>query len=144
MKSKNTANAVKPIDQLTLTPEELNEEHVRVLTTNNPNVGENMIIFSYKERKFKPVTSVDQTHIHIELGGHMMHKDSDDARKYLMEKQSFEEQKENLYSKNLIDKYVDEDGNTKVRILRNKFNFIDRASQTFNNPKRVNLKEFWH
>jgi len=66
----------------------------------------------------------------------MMHKDSEDARRYLTEKQNFEEKRESFFSKSLIDKYIDEDGKTRFRVLRNKFNFIDRASQTHNNPKR--------
>lgn len=89
-----------------------------------------------KERKFKPVTGVDQTFVHFEQVGHMMHKDSEDARNYLVEKKNFEDKSESFYSKSLIDKYVDEDGNTRFRVLRNKFNFIDRASQTNNNVKR--------
>ena len=66
----------------------------------------------------------------------MMHKDSEDARHYLTERQNFEEKRESFYSKSLIDKYIDEDGKTRFRVLRNKFNFIDRASQTNNNAKR--------
>ena len=67
----------------------------------------------------------------------MMHKDSEEAKKFLEEKKNYDDKIETYFNKTLLDKYIDEDGQTKYRVLKNKFNFIDRASQTFNNHKRV-------
>jgi dynein intermediate chain 1 len=155
---------VKPDDQLVLTDAELNEEHARILTAANHLIPQNIVRFSYKasfmlnsilfffplslqylgylfkfgkEKKFKQVTNIDQTCIHLQVYGNLVAKDTDDARAYEKFQKSYEENKRKNMSKDILDEYVDEDGNKLTRILRNKFNSIDRAIQTHNRTFKV-------
>ena len=65
-----------------------------------------------------------------------MYADSEEAKLHLMQVQNNAQIKQNRIPKNLADEYI-ENGIRKYRLLKNKFNFIDRASQTYNNPLRV-------
>lgn len=47
---------LKPDDQLELTEAELGEEITKTLTTTNTNVVENLVIYSFKEQAFIPVS----------------------------------------------------------------------------------------
>ena len=51
---------VKPEDQLELTEAELSEEIVKVLDTENTNYVKNLVIFSFKEGGFVPVSCLDE------------------------------------------------------------------------------------
>ena len=44
---------VTPAEQLTLTEEELAEDHTRVLTANDPNEPNNITKYNYKDRCYK-------------------------------------------------------------------------------------------
>ena len=68
-----------------------------------------------------------------------MYADSEEAKIHMMQVQSSASIKQNNLPKNLVDEYV-ENGVKKYRLLKNKFNFIDRASQTYNNPLRVGFR----
>ena len=46
-------------------------------------------------------------------------------------------QRKNDANRFVLDEYIDENGDIKYRLLKNKFNFTDRASLTFNNPTKV-------
>ncbi|XP_066021840.1 dynein intermediate chain 2, ciliary isoform X1 [Pocillopora verrucosa] len=72
---------IKPDDQLELTETELKEEFTRILTANNPHAPSNIVRYSFKEKCYKPTSSVDQLAIHFALDGNMLHKDSDEARR---------------------------------------------------------------
>ncbi|KAH9524718.1 hypothetical protein Btru_027610 [Bulinus truncatus] len=72
---------VKPDDQLELTDVELKEEFTRILTANNPHAPQNIVRYSFKERQFKQMSSVDQLAIHFSLDGNLLHKDSEEARR---------------------------------------------------------------
>merc|ERR1711963_751881 len=74
---------VKPDDQLQLTDAELKEEFTRILTANNPHAPQNIVRYSFKERQYKQIPSVDQLAIHFSLDGNMLHKDSDEARRQM-------------------------------------------------------------
>ncbi|KAM9451343.1 dynein, axonemal, intermediate chain 1, paralog 2 [Clarias gariepinus] len=152
---------VKPPDQLNLTEAELKEEFTRILTANNPHAPQNIVRYSFKERSYKPISSVDQLAVHFVLEGNLLHKDSDDARRQRA-RQGFAEVSEQTTTETenvvenedtLADGAEDagdaEDGNgeerpdsvdiqaeKKERKITNQFNFSERASQTLNNPQR--------
>ncbi|KAG7320811.1 hypothetical protein KOW79_015226 [Hemibagrus wyckioides] len=151
---------VKPPDQLDLTEAELKEEFTRILTANNPHAPQNIVRYSFKERSYKPISSVDQLEVHFVLEGNLLHKDSDEARRQRA-RQGFAEDKtpETSVAEN-EDKpvtpadgvedagdaddgageerpdSVDVLGGKKERKITNQFNFSERASQTLNNPQR--------
>ncbi|KAG7476535.1 hypothetical protein MATL_G00083940 [Megalops atlanticus] len=72
---------IKPPDQLDLTEAELKEEFTRILTANNPHAPQNIVRYSFKERAYKPISSVDQLAVHFVLEGNLLHQDSDEARR---------------------------------------------------------------
>ncbi|KAK3524261.1 hypothetical protein QTP70_025852 [Hemibagrus guttatus] len=151
---------VKPPDQLDLTESELKEEFTRILTANNPHAPQNIVRYSFKERSYKPISSVDQLAVHFVLEGNLLHRDSDEARRQRA-RQGFAEDKtsETSVAEN-EDKLetpadgvedagdpadgageerpdsVDVLGGKKERKITNHFNFSERASQTLNNPQR--------
>lgn len=74
---------IKPEDQLQLTDVELKEEFTRILTANNPHAPQNIVRYSFKERQYKPVSTVDQLAIHFHMEGNLIHKESDEAKRQL-------------------------------------------------------------
>ncbi|KAF5893989.1 dynein intermediate chain 1, axonemal, partial [Clarias magur] len=155
---------VKPPDQLDLTETELKEEFTRILTANNPHAPQNIVRYSFKERSYKPISSVDQLAVHFVLEGNLVHKDSDEARRQRA-RQGFAEVSEETATETedvvenedkpetpadgTEDAGDAEDGNgeerpdsvdiqadKKERKITNQFNFSERASQTLNNPQR--------
>jgi hypothetical protein len=48
-------------------------------------------------------------------------------------------QRKNESNKFSLDEYIDENGEKKYRLLKNKFNFTERASLTYNNETKVKL-----
>ncbi|XP_030623882.1 dynein, axonemal, intermediate chain 1, paralog 2 [Chanos chanos] len=152
---------VKPPDQLDLTEAELKEEFTRILTANNPHAPQNIVRYSFKERAYKTISSVDQLAVHFVLEGNLLHKDSDEARRQrarqgLQEEIIVEtnaEETEEEISETPVDGAEDagetEEGGAEERPdsvevkagkkeqkLTNQFNFSERASQTLNNPLR--------
>ncbi|XP_031433040.1 dynein, axonemal, intermediate chain 1, paralog 2 isoform X2 [Clupea harengus] len=148
---------VKPPDQLDLTEAELKEEFTRILTANNPHAPQNIVRYSFKERSYKAVSSVDQLAVHFVLDGNLLHRDSDEARR--------QRAKQGLPEENPMDAAVEtdeektetpaaeaeeeagEEGGAEERPdsvevkgggqkAANQFNFSERASQTLNNPLR--------
>ncbi|CAH3138541.1 unnamed protein product [Pocillopora meandrina] len=145
---------IKPDDQLELTEAELKEEFTRILTANNPHAPSNIVRYSFKEKCFKPTSSVDQLAIHFALDGNMLHKDSDEARRQRARQgleaehdageAGEEEDKENKAVEAVEEKSAEEvrpdssasvGGKSEAK-LTNQFNFSERASQTYNNPYR--------
>nr|XP_015218819.1 PREDICTED: dynein intermediate chain 1, axonemal isoform X2 [Lepisosteus oculatus] len=151
---------IKPPDQLELTEAELKEEFTRILTANNPHAPQNIVRYSFKERAYKPISSVDQLAVHFLLDGNMLHKDSDEARRQRA-KQGVQEEITTIESATAEAEEEkaetpaggeeigeSEEGgsgeradsaeitNKKEQKLTNQFNFSDRASQTLNNPLR--------
>lgn len=147
---------VKPDDQLQLTDVELKEEFTRILTANNPHAPQNIVRYSFKERQYKQIPSVDQLAIHFSLDGNMLHKDSDEARRQMARLGIGDAASEQGASEAADEK--GEDGDAEVAEtkdegdgtdtpaptkeaggsakLTNQFNFSERASQTYNNPYR--------
>jgi len=134
---------VKPADQLVLTPEELNQEFTRILKGNNPHAPHNIIRFNQKEREFKQIAQVEQAAFHFSLQGNLLHIESDEARRQ-QAKQGKRQSKVNIAAPDGAKDAVaatastgtgddDEEGDDEApKILRNQFNFAERASQTFN------------
>ncbi|XP_066566792.1 dynein axonemal intermediate chain 1 [Amia ocellicauda] len=148
---------IKPPDQLDLTEAELKEEFTRILTANNPHAPQNIVRYSFKERAYKPISSVDQLAVHFSLNGHMLHKDSDEARRQRAKQDVSEEMSpaESTAAETEEDKPAggEESGEAeeggggertesaesttkKDQKVTNQFNFSERASQTLNNPLR--------
>ncbi|XP_064425092.1 dynein, axonemal, intermediate chain 1, paralog 2 [Latimeria chalumnae] len=72
---------IKPPDQLELTEAQLKEEITRILTANNPHAPQNIVRYNFKERTYKPISTVDQLAVHFYMDGNLLHKDSDEARR---------------------------------------------------------------
>lgn len=153
---------VKPPDQLDLTEAELKEEFTRILTANNPHAPQNIVRYSFKDRSYKPISSVDQLAVHFVLEGNLVHKDSDEARRQRA-RQGFAEEQTVTETENIAENEdkpetpadgvedagdgedgageersdsVDVQVGKKERKITNQFNFSERASQTLNNPQR--------
>jgi dynein intermediate chain 1, axonemal len=68
------------IDQEALTAEEKAVNIIRTLNANNPQSAHNTTKFSYKDRNFKTDDIVEHMVFHFQFDGHVIAKDSDEAR----------------------------------------------------------------
>nr|XP_044612402.1 dynein axonemal intermediate chain 1 [Equus asinus] len=157
---------VRPPDQLELTDVELKEEFTRILTANNPHAPQNIVRYSFKEGTYKLIGFVDQLAVHFSQVGNLIPKDSDEGRRQryrdnlvtgseesaklvISEAEVVEEEDEpkeaeagsqtDVPAAEAAEKAAEElmtPKQPKERKLTNKFNFSERASQTFNNPLR--------
>ncbi|XP_029437188.1 dynein intermediate chain 1, axonemal [Rhinatrema bivittatum] len=145
---------LKPADQLDLTEAELKEEFTRVLTANNPHAPQNIVRYNFKERTYKPISMVDQLAVHFCLDGHLLHKDSDEARRQRARMGLIEDTIPTDSSIVELDELEDTAEDLDIIIaeplelvdlgpklkkeqkLTNQFNFSERATQTYNNPLR--------
>ncbi|XP_060790963.1 dynein, axonemal, intermediate chain 1, paralog 2 [Neoarius graeffei] len=151
---------VKPPDQLGLTEEELNEDITLMLTAKNPHAPQNIVRFNFMEGSYKPVSSVDQFIVDFALGGNLLHKDSDEARRQSAREGVAEEKEPETSEAEKEDKpetpadgvkdgdetkddaeeerteSVDVQVREKERKVTNQFNFCERGSQTFNNLQK--------
>ncbi|KAM6979625.1 dynein, axonemal, intermediate chain 1, paralog 2 [Aplochiton taeniatus] len=144
---------IKPPDQLDLSEAELKEEITRILTANNPHAPQNIVRYSFKERSFKQISSVDQMAVHFVLEGNLLHQDSDEARRQRAKQGLPEAVVEVKTEKEKPDASAtggDDGGDSeetgeakpskgkpkKEQKLTNQFNYSERASQTLNNPLR--------
>ncbi|XP_041915002.1 dynein, axonemal, intermediate chain 1, paralog 2 [Alosa sapidissima] len=150
---------VKPPDQLDLTEAELKEEFTRILTANNPHAPQNIVRYSFKERSYKTISSVDQLAVHFVLEGNLLHKDSDEARRQRAKQGLPEEKPVDTAAAETDEEKVETPGDAREEAgeegggeerpdseevkrgqkeckLTNQFNFSERASQTLNNPLR--------
>ncbi|XP_046520664.1 dynein axonemal intermediate chain 1 isoform X3 [Equus quagga] len=157
---------VRPPDQLELTDAELKEEFTRILTANNPHAPQNIVRYSFKEGTYKLIGFVDQLAVHFSQVGNLIPKDSDEGRRQryrdklvtgseesaklvISEAEVVEEEDEpkeaeagsqtDVPAAEAAEKVAEElmtPKQPKERKLTNKFNFSERASQTFNNPLR--------
>ncbi|XP_059161698.1 dynein intermediate chain 2, ciliary-like isoform X2 [Physella acuta] len=161
-----TKTLVKPEDQLDLTEAELKEEFTRILTANNPHAPQNIVRYSFKERQFKQISSVDQLAVHFSMDGNLLHKESEEAKRQLNKTSMMPEHKtESMTEAQEVTvaeptgEEVTEEAGAEVEAkddagdegpaqpaaapkgkgekkLTNQFNFSERASQTYNNPFR--------
>jgi dynein intermediate chain 1 len=139
---------VRPEGQLDLDDKELEKEHNRVLTANNPNAPDNILRFSNKaaERQWKLDANVDQTAMHFVMDGTLLHRDTDEAKRITAnaeaaaeaaQKRADEEAEAQIAGVALGEDDKGEDDEK----AKNQFNFSDRACQTFNNPMRERTTE---
>uniref|UniRef100_T1JEU0 Uncharacterized protein n=1 Tax=Strigamia maritima TaxID=126957 RepID=T1JEU0_STRMM len=101
-----------------LTDPELKEEITRVLTTENPNQIKNLIVFNYKEMAFQQISITDHTVHHIEIPSKVITPKPNESRRT-----STNEPEE-------VGKPAP------IKPAPNKFNYNDRAAQTYNLPVR--------
>ena len=140
----------RPPDQLELTEQELKKEHTRILTATNPHAPDNIVRFSFKEAEFRQTAAVDQLAVHFSLNGNLIHVESDEARRQnarLEAKRNAKKQSKSTGNDSDSEDSDDEENETHDAavggeeedsgdVLRNQFNFSERAAQTFNNPYR--------
>eukprot|EP00741_Cyanophora_paradoxa_P015118 tig00020848_g14589.t1 len=130
---------IKPTDQLQLTEKELNEEVTKMLKADDPQAPQNVIRFNVKDRAFKIDPQIEHTAVHFAFDGYMIHKETDEAKRQMAET---EKQLEAAHVKEVLGQSEDAelaDEGPGGKVLRNQFNFSERASQTFNNP----MKDRW-
>eukprot|EP00667_Euglena_gracilis_P005931 EG_transcript_5976 len=108
----------------------------RILKAVNPNIRSVPVTFSHKkdERTFKFLPTMDHTALHFAEDGHSIRRDSEEAKKQAEEKQRL--WKELLQAEEAEKNPELAEAGVSTKILKNQFNFCDRASQTFNNPLR--------
>lgn len=132
---------VRPENQLQLTEEQLEEEHTRVLTANDPNVPNNITKYNYKEKAYKqdPEGPMDHLVFHLQLDGCSLHKESEEAQ----QQQQYEETKKMELDrlKKEAQQEALEAGEEDIeaeapKTGKNQFNYSERAAQTFNNVLR--------
>jgi dynein intermediate chain 1 len=132
---------VRPDNQLQLTEEQLDEEHTRVLTANDPNVPNNITKYNYKEKAYKqdPEGPMDHLVFHEQLDGCSLHKESEEAQS----QQQYEETKKmelDRLKKEAAQEALEageEDIEAEApKTGKNQFNYSERAAQTFNNVLR--------
>uniref|UniRef100_A0A1B6DX00 Dynein intermediate chain 2, ciliary n=1 Tax=Clastoptera arizonana TaxID=38151 RepID=A0A1B6DX00_9HEMI len=76
-------NLLKPEGQLELTEKELQEEIARVLLTNNPQLPDNLVEYSFKERSFVKVPLPSNIITLLSIEGTCLHKESEEAIKQI-------------------------------------------------------------
>ncbi|KAG8284801.1 cytoplasmic dynein with WD40 domain [Homalodisca vitripennis] len=72
-------NLLRPEDQLDLSEKDLQEEIARMLTTNNPQLPDGLVEYSYKERAFVMTPLPPQMITLLEVEGTCLHKESPEA-----------------------------------------------------------------
>jgi dynein intermediate chain 1 len=132
---------VRPDNQLFLTDAELEEEHAKMLTANNPIAPKNIARFNMKERCYKFGPMVEQLVVHYGSDGWLLHKSSEEARKQNETDRAEAEAAARFQAE--VDRALKEkEAGMDVELpddsrqLRNQFNFGERAAQTFNYPLR--------
>lgn len=121
---------------VTLDNEQLQATVDRILKAVNPNIRSVIVTFSHKkdERTFKYVPTMDQTALHFADDGHSIRRDSEEAKRQIEEKERLWRELEQAEAAEKNPELAEQGVSTKI--LKNQFNFCDRASQTFNNALR--------
>ena len=108
----------------------------RYLKSHNPNVGSTPVYFDYKKdaRTFKFFPSIDHTATHLAFDGNLIRADTEEARRLEEDRRRREIEMERAEEAERNPDLVEQGVST--RILKNQFNYCDRASQTMNQPRR--------
>lgn len=108
----------------------------RYLRSHNPNVGSTPVYFDYKKdaRTFKLFPSVDHTATHLAFDGNLIRADTEEARRLEDDRKRREKEMELAEEAERNPDLVEQGVST--RILKNQFNYCERASQTINPPRR--------
>lgn len=144
----------KPADQLELTDAEKKKEITRILTAQNPHAPDNIVRFCLKDAEWKQTAAVEQIAVHFSLNGNLIHKEGDEARRQIKREEmaqnaanratksagagdsESESDSDNEDDNGESKKESQPASNEPKKVLRNQFNFSERAAQTFNNPYR--------
>ncbi|XP_061687762.1 dynein axonemal intermediate chain 1-like isoform X3 [Syngnathoides biaculeatus] len=141
---------IKPADQVELTEAELKEEITKTLTARNPHAPQNIAHYKFNDGAYKLTTVVNHMAVHFVLEGCLEHQDFDDshsltATEELTEDATGEEGEESDEDDSGDGGEEEEAGEDDIPDsaaskanaepkCTNQFNFIERSSQTINNP----------
>jgi dynein intermediate chain 1 len=119
-----------------LTQAELNAAVDIILKASNPNLTSVPVYFDFKKdtRAFKFQPTVDHTATHLALEGSVIRADTDEARRMEEERRRRELERDRAEEAERNPDLVEQGVSTKI--LKNQFNYCDRASQTLNPPLR--------
>lgn len=108
----------------------------RVLKSTNPYMTSTPVYFDFKKdaRTYKFVPTVDHTALHFALEGNAIRSDSDEARRLNDERKRRQQELVRAEEAERNPDLVEQGVSTKI--LKNQFNYSERASQTMNNPLR--------
>ena len=130
------------VPQVANDADDLSKTVDRILKATNPNVGgtrgehkEHYFSHKKEERCFKPVPTMDQTAFHLVVNGNAIGVNDPEAIRQQAEHTAKLKALKLAEEAEKNPELVEEAGNC-TKILKNQFNFTDRASQTFNNPLR--------
>ncbi|PFH31863.1 WD domain, G-beta repeat-containing protein [Besnoitia besnoiti] len=126
---------VKPKDQLQLSPEELRKRMPpRILYPQNPRAPKNLALYSFKEKLFKRDEQIEQTVFHLAVDGALLHVESQEAidqeEAWRMREEEAAKRKRSESVEISIEDDLQQNNEDEGRVLRNQFNYGDRASQT--------------
>ncbi|KAG9393936.1 WD domain, G-beta repeat [Carpediemonas membranifera] len=125
------AEVIKPADQLQLGPKELEEEITRMLRSDNPQAPDNTILFNFNEQHFVASTNTDKNIHHFSQDTILIGQSGAEAEQeeeYLAMKAGDKETKQDDAADDVSEA---PEGDT---VLRNRFNFSERATQCFTYP----------
>jgi dynein intermediate chain 1 len=108
----------------------------RVLKSTNPYMTSTPVYFDFKKdaRTYKLVPAVDHTAVHFSIDGNAIRSESDEAKRLRDER---ERRLEDLKKAEEAERNPDlVEAGISTKILKNQFNYSERASQTMNNPLR--------
>lgn len=119
------------------TPAELETVLDRILRGTNPNVTSTPVYFDFKKdaRTYRFVPAVDHTATHFSIDGNTIPANAPEARRLEEERNrrqhEFQLAEEAERNPDLVEQGVS------TKILKNQFNYSERASQTMNNPMKT-------
>jgi dynein intermediate chain 1 len=111
----------------------------RVLKSTNPYMTSTPVYFDFKKdaRTYKFIPTVDHTAVHLSLDGNVIRADSDEARRLHDERKRRNHELDRAEEAERNPDLVEQGVSTKI--LKNQFNYSERASQTMNNVLRSRL-----
>ena len=135
-KGNDTPQAMFSSDTQQLTEEEKNAVIDRLLKGTNPNIASTPVYFDYKRdaRTYKFYPTVDHTAFHFSMDGNTIRADLPEAAQLEEERQRRMKELELAEEAERNPDLVEQGVSTKI--LKNQFNYSERASQTINNPLR--------
>lgn len=137
---------IVPEDQVKLSSKELDEDITRVLTANNPQVPQNVVIYNFEDREFKGVPGTADEHVafHVVLEGSVMHTESEGAADQRNNEKEYRSQVDER--RRDLQRAAQEEGKPELTeadleddLQRNQFNFTERAAQTYVNPIKTRV-----
>lgn len=133
---------VKPDSQLELDEKQMEEEHTRVLTANDPNVPNNIIKYNYKDKAYKqdPEGPMDHLVFHFSMDGCCLLKESEEATQQVQQEESKKldaERQRKEAAQEAMEAGEDDLEADIPKTGKNQFNYSERAAQTFNNSLRT-------